>query len=143
MIVNLLEMHHMKQPHQTNDGNCFAAKLEQRHCKSQVLVHAAVTRKSASNSQTCQPADLTELHAAPPLQSAATGVLRLCQRLLPYKPEAAEPLLRGLQLVPSLDPEVSCCMKQRCVSSFPMHHIVCCGILPSSCSCSHVISTPC
>ena len=41
------------------------------------------------------------------VQAAALGVLRLCQRLLPYKPEAAEPLLRGLQLVPSLDPEVS------------------------------------
>jgi hypothetical protein len=40
------------------------------------------------------------------VQAAALGVLRLCQRLLPYKPEAAEPLLRGLQLVPSLDPEV-------------------------------------
>lgn len=35
------------------------------------------------------------------------GLLRLCQRLLPCKPEAAELLLRGLQLVPSLDPEVS------------------------------------
>lgn len=34
------------------------------------------------------------------------GLLRLCQRLLPCKPEAAELLLRGLQLVPSLDPEV-------------------------------------
>jgi len=41
------------------------------------------------------------------VQAAALGVLRLCQRLLPYKPEAAEPLLRGLQLVPSLDPEVA------------------------------------
>jgi hypothetical protein len=38
--------------------------------------------------------------------AAAVGLLRLCQRLLPCKPEAAEPLLRGLQLVPSLDPEV-------------------------------------
>jgi hypothetical protein len=38
--------------------------------------------------------------------AAATGVLRLCQRLLPYKPDAAEPLLRGLQLVPGLAPEV-------------------------------------
>jgi brefeldin A-resistance guanine nucleotide exchange factor 1 len=38
--------------------------------------------------------------------SAAIGVLRLCQRLLPYKPDAAEPLLRGLQLVPALNPEV-------------------------------------
>lgn len=35
------------------------------------------------------------------------GLLRLCQRLLPCKPEAAELLLRGLQLVPSVDPEVS------------------------------------
>lgn len=34
------------------------------------------------------------------------GLLRLCQRLLPCKPEAAELLLRGLQLVPSVDPEV-------------------------------------
>lgn len=33
-------------------------------------------------------------------------MLRLCQRLLPYKPEATEPLLRGLQLVPGLAPEV-------------------------------------
>ena len=40
------------------------------------------------------------------VQVAASGVLRLCQRLLPYRPDAAEPLLRGLQLVPSLDPEV-------------------------------------
>ncbi|WIA18254.1 hypothetical protein OEZ85_009722 [Tetradesmus obliquus] len=39
--------------------------------------------------------------------AAAVGLLRLCQRLLPCKPEAAEPLLRGLQLVPSLDPEVA------------------------------------
>ncbi|KIY92709.1 hypothetical protein MNEG_15254 [Monoraphidium neglectum] len=39
--------------------------------------------------------------------AAATGVLRLCQRLLPYKPDAAEPLLRGLQLVPGLAPEVA------------------------------------
>jgi hypothetical protein len=38
--------------------------------------------------------------------SAAIGVLRLCQRLLPYKPDAAEPLLWGLQLVPALNPEV-------------------------------------
>jgi hypothetical protein len=38
--------------------------------------------------------------------AAAVGLLRLCQRLLPCKPEAAEPLLRGLQLVPGLDPEV-------------------------------------
>jgi hypothetical protein len=36
------------------------------------------------------------------------GLLRLCQRLLPCKPEAAELLLRGLQLVPSVDPEVRC-----------------------------------
>lgn len=39
--------------------------------------------------------------------AAAVGLLRLCQRLLPCKPEAAEPLLRGLQLVPGLDPEVA------------------------------------
>ncbi|KAF8061912.1 hypothetical protein HT031_004172 [Scenedesmus sp. PABB004] len=39
--------------------------------------------------------------------AGAVGLLRLCQRLLPCKPEAAEPLLRGLQLVPSLDPEVA------------------------------------
>lgn len=39
--------------------------------------------------------------------AAAVGLLRLCQRLLPCKPEAAEPLLRGLQLVPNLDPEVA------------------------------------
>lgn len=39
-------------------------------------------------------------------QTAAGGLLRLCQRLLPYKPEVAELLLQGLQLVPSLDPEV-------------------------------------
>lgn len=39
------------------------------------------------------------------------GLLRLCQRLLPCKPEAAELLLRGLQLVPSVDPEVSAVSK--------------------------------
>jgi hypothetical protein len=42
-----------------------------------------------------------------PVVAAGTlGLLRLCQRLLPCKPEAAELLLRGLQLVPSVDPEV-------------------------------------
>lgn len=51
------------------------------------------------------------------MAAAATGVLRLCQRLLPYKPEAAEPLLRGLQLVPGLTAEVgaaACCCVLRC-----------------------------
>lgn len=43
------------------------------------------------------------------VQTAASGVLRLCQRLLPYKADAADHLLRGLQLVPSIDPDVSVC----------------------------------
>jgi hypothetical protein len=34
------------------------------------------------------------------------GCMGVCQRLLPYKPDAAEPLLWGLQLVPALNPEV-------------------------------------
>lgn len=38
---------------------------------------------------------------------AAVAILRLCRRLLPYKPEFAEPLLRGLQLVPGLAPEMA------------------------------------
>eukprot|EP00877_Chromochloris_zofingiensis_P013112 jgi/Chrzof1/8054/UNPLg00099.t1 len=41
------------------------------------------------------------------VQTAASGVLRLCQRLLPYKADAADHLLRGLQLVPSIDPDVA------------------------------------
>lgn len=32
------------------------------------------------------------------VERAAVGILRLCQRLLPYKPDVAEPLLRGLQV---------------------------------------------
>jgi hypothetical protein len=32
------------------------------------------------------------------VEGAAVGILRLCQRLLPYKPDVAEPLLRGLQV---------------------------------------------
>jgi hypothetical protein len=49
--------------------------------------------------------DVTQVEGT--LVAAGTlGLLRLCQRLLPCKPEAAELLLRGLQLVPSVDPEV-------------------------------------
>lgn len=41
------------------------------------------------------------------VERAAVGILRLCGRLLPYKPDAAEQLLRGLQLVTNLDPEMA------------------------------------
>ena len=42
------------------------------------------------------------------VEGAAVGILRLCQRLLPYKPDVAEPLLRGLQVGPRLGPGWTC-----------------------------------
>lgn len=38
---------------------------------------------------------------------AAVSILRLTRRLLPYRPDFAEPLLRALQLVPGLAPEAA------------------------------------
>lgn len=45
--------------------------------------------------------------ANPLVQRAALGVLRVAQRLLPYKEDASEALLRSLQLLPRMNPNVA------------------------------------
>lgn len=42
----------------------------------------------------------------PLVERAVTGLLRICQRLLPYKEDTAETLLRSLKLVIGLSPNV-------------------------------------
>lgn len=41
------------------------------------------------------------------VQKAIMAMLRLCQRLLPYKTDSSEPLMRGIQLVALVDDQVS------------------------------------
>jgi brefeldin A-resistance guanine nucleotide exchange factor 1 len=41
------------------------------------------------------------------VERAVTGLLRICQRLLPYKEDTAETLLRSLKLAIGLSPNVA------------------------------------
>ena len=41
------------------------------------------------------------------VQKAIMAMLRLCQRLLPYKTDISEPLMRGIQLVSLVDEQVA------------------------------------
>lgn len=44
------------------------------------------------------------------------AMMRLCQRLLPYKTDISEPLLRGIQLVSLVDEQVRCRAIRFCCS---------------------------
>jgi hypothetical protein len=41
------------------------------------------------------------------VQKAIMAMMRLCQRLLPYKTDISEPLMKGIQLVALVDDQVS------------------------------------
>lgn len=45
--------------------------------------------------------------ANPLVRRAALGLLRICRRLLPYKADSADALLRSMQMVLRLDPAVA------------------------------------
>lgn len=40
------------------------------------------------------------------MENIVLNMLKICQRILPYKPEVSGTLLNSLQLIPNLEPEL-------------------------------------
>lgn len=67
--------------------------------------------------------------SSPLVARAALGLLRVCQRLLPYKEDTAEGLLKSLHLVLRLNPSVAWDLASRIAAEVPSSSfvlLICC-----------------